>query len=317
MPFSIPASCSAALAYLLAGNLFAQPAAPAYDAAFWRIWGDGQAELSAYEFVKTHYREPRRGVAVAIFVTEPFSNSKRVKADAGKHPKEDVFPVMKLNLVKDFQTGIYDYNDQTSAFLALAAVNGRPAGTLTKLSFSSQEWCGNVYHQLLFDQKSIRLTRHSYFDGEADQQGELPYPQGGIAEDALFFWARNLAEPFGVKKGEFALRPVLTSAQRMRDTHQPQAWIQSRFSRAPVTQKLIVPAGTFDVEKLTVQLEDFKWTFWVEAQAPHRIVKWENSAGESGLLLGSERMRYWELNGKGKEEMLRRIKLNARPPRTT
>jgi hypothetical protein len=288
-----------------------------YDQAFWKTWGDGQAELNAYELVKTHYKEPRRGVAVAIFVTEPFSNSARVKADPGKHPTEDVFPVMKLNLIKDFQTGIYDYNDQTSSFLALSPVNGKPAGTLTKLTFSSQEWCGNVFHQLLFDQKGVRLTRHSYFDGEGDQQTTLDYPLGGVAEDALFFWARGMAEPFDVKRGEFRLMPVLTSAQRQRDTHVAQAWTQGRFSRTPVAQKITTPAGVFDVDQFTVQLEDSKWTFWVEQAAPRRIVKWENSAGEIGTLVGSERMKYWELNGKGKEEFLKRLKLNPRPPRTT
>ncbi len=37
----------------------------------------------------------------------------------------------------------------TSAFSALTAVNGRPAGSVSKVSFSAQEWCGHVYAQLL------------------------------------------------------------------------------------------------------------------------------------------------------------------------
>ena len=36
------------------------------------------------------------------------------------------FPVMKLNLIKDYQTGIYDYNDMLSAFVSLADVNNHP-----------------------------------------------------------------------------------------------------------------------------------------------------------------------------------------------
>ena len=88
---------------------------PAFDGSFWKQWGDGQAELAGYDLIFPRYGHPRRGVAVAIFVTETFSNSARVKADPGKHPASDQFPVMKLNLVKDFQTGIYDYNTMTSS----------------------------------------------------------------------------------------------------------------------------------------------------------------------------------------------------------
>src|SRR5690348_13231592 len=86
---------------------------PAFDAAFWKQWGDGRAELSGYDLTFPRYGQLRRGVAVTVFVTETFSNSLRVKADPGKHPPADEFPVMKLNLVEDYQTGIYDYNDMT------------------------------------------------------------------------------------------------------------------------------------------------------------------------------------------------------------
>src|SRR5580765_4286949 len=77
--------------------------APAFDAAFWKQWGDGQAELSGYNLVFPRYGQLRHGSAVTIFVTETFSNSLRVKADPGKHPASDQFPVMKLNLVEDYQ----------------------------------------------------------------------------------------------------------------------------------------------------------------------------------------------------------------------
>ena len=55
-----------------------------------------------------------------------------MKADPGKHGPADEFPVMKLNLVKDYQTGIYDYNDMLSTFVALAPVNRRLSATPTK-----------------------------------------------------------------------------------------------------------------------------------------------------------------------------------------
>src|SRR5207249_3206702 len=85
-------------------------------ADFWSTWGDGKAELDGYALTQPRYGELRAGTAVLIFVTEDFSDSARVKADPGKHPASDVYPVLKLNFVRDFQTGIYDYNVMTSTF---------------------------------------------------------------------------------------------------------------------------------------------------------------------------------------------------------
>src|SRR5215471_360645 len=76
----------------------AKVAAPVFEDAFWKHWGDGRAEMSGYDLVFPRYGQPRKGVAVAIFVTETFSNSLRVKSDPGRHPKADEYPVMKLNL---------------------------------------------------------------------------------------------------------------------------------------------------------------------------------------------------------------------------
>src|SRR5258706_8383916 len=182
-------------AVLISAVMSTAASLPSYDQAFWSTWGDGRAELAGYDLTIPRKNQPRRGVAVTVFVTETFSNSARVKADPGKHPPADEYPVMKLNLVKDYQTGIYDYNEMISSFVALQPVNGRAAGSPTKISFSRQEWCGQIYHQLLFEAKTIRATRHSYFDGDGDRQRELDYAPDGVAEDALPLWARGMAAP--------------------------------------------------------------------------------------------------------------------------
>ena len=85
-------------------------------AGFWDHWGDGQAEIASYTLSQRRYGELRSGEAVLVTVTETLTAAQRVKSDGG-HPDE--FPVIKLNEVRDFQTGLYDYNALTSAFLAL------------------------------------------------------------------------------------------------------------------------------------------------------------------------------------------------------
>src|SRR5262245_37332686 len=203
---------------------------PSFGDSFWKRWGDGKGELSSYDLTFPRYGELRKGLAITVFVTETFSNSLRVKSDPGKHPKSDEFPVMKLNLVEDFATGIYDYNEMLSSFIALAPVNGRPAGAPTKISFSSQEWCGHTWEQLLFDTRGIRATSHSYFDGQADQQRELEYPAGGISEDALLLWARGFAGPL-LSPGESRTVPMLMSLQNVRHQHVPAQWRKTTLSR--------------------------------------------------------------------------------------
>lgn len=293
--------------------------APTVDSDFWKHWGDGQAEVAGYDLRFTRYGQARQGTAVTIFVTETFSNSKRVKADYGRHPESDTYPVMKLNLIQDYATGVYDYNMMMSSFVSLADVNKRGAGLATKVSFSSQEWCGHVYHQMLFDKDAVRYQSHSYFDGEADDSGKHKYPDNGIAEDALFHWARSLAAPV-LKAGETKTITSLRSLEVARLFHTPVEWEKIVLSRSAKTEKIKVPAGEFEVETLTAVVGDTiakqrTWTFKVEVAAPRRIIQWNNSLGHEAKLLKSERMKYWQLNRNGGEKMLEKIGLKARPKR--
>jgi hypothetical protein len=289
---------------------------PVFDTVFWRHWGDGKAEVAAYDLIEPRYGQPREGVAVTIFVTEPFSHSLRVKAESGNHPAGDVFPVMKLNLIKDYATGIYDYHVMLSSFVALERSGGRSAGSAVKVSYSSQEWCGHVYSQLGFDPLGIHYDAHSYFDGEADQRRDLEYPQDGIAEDLLLVWARGMAAPV-LKPGESLTAPVLRSLQYSRDRHTPPPWTRGTLARAAATRRVQVPAGEFDAETFTAALSGGpSWTIEVEKAAPHRIVRWETSDGVRAELVGVARLEYWKMNRRGFEDALSQLGLKRRPPRT-
>ncbi|MBY0507927.1 MAG: hypothetical protein K2X03_28705 [Bryobacteraceae bacterium] len=283
------------------------------ESVFWKQWGDGQAEVAAYDLVIPRYNQLRRGIAVSIFVTESFSNTLRVKADAGKHPASDIVPVMKLNLVKDFQTGVYDYHDMLSAFATLAPANGLAAGVLTKDVYSRQEWCGSTFALALFDRNRVKITSHSYFDGEADQQRELAMQPNGIAEDGLWFWARGWAQPV-LAPGEVKAIPMLTSAEHGKGMLQ---WTNVQLKHAPLTKKIAVDGKQIDADLFTAQvMNGLRKDFYVERGGERRILRWDFSNGERGQLLKSARMKYWELNGKGGEAALKQLGVLPRPPRT-
>jgi hypothetical protein len=286
-----------------------------YDAAFWETWGDGMAEVNTYQLLMPRYGEPREGESILIFVSETFSERQRVKADPGRNPKTDEFPVMKLNWQKNFQTGIYDYSEMTSSFLGLGPMAGRPAGMMAKATFSRQEWCGQMFAQALFDSSKVRVSGTSYFDGDADLTQTLAMPAEAISEDGLAFWARSMAPPF-LKPGESKDVSFLTSLRSARDAHQPMAWSRINLTRNSTLQKLESPAGEFEVETFSAQLGNGKgYVFFVEKEAPYRIIRWQFTSGEAAELVASERVKYWELNRPGGEEALRSLGLEPRAPR--
>jgi len=275
--------------------------------AFWSHWGDGRAELSGYRLLQPRYGSPRPGTAVLIYVTEDFSHSLRVKADPGKHPASDVYPVLKLNAVRDFQTGIYDYNVMTSVFARVA-----PGWPLAKVSFSSQEWCGHVWHQLLPRGDSLAGLWHSYFDGEADGTEKLAMPADGVMEDALPIlvrgWTGDYLPPGGSREV-----PLLPSLLRARLEHKPLAWGRATIRVAAEPASVTVPAGRFDVRAWTVEPAGGGpvSSYEVETAPPYRLVRWSTDAGEKAELLGSERLAYWKLNGPGGEASLKALGLEA------
>ena len=307
-PPSRPALPVAALV-LLTVALAPRPAAAVDD--FWAFWGDGRAELDGYALVEPRYGAPRAGQAVLVFVTEDWSESLGVKADPGKHPPADVFPVLKLNFVRGFQTGIYDYHVLASTF---ARVDG--AFTPVKLSFASQEWCGNVYQQWRVRGGQMGEVSHSYFDGEADRTRDEALPPGALFEEALPIALRGLRGDF-LPPGGARTVPLFSSAIRARFEHQEQAFREATIRRSPQSTKVTTTLGTLPAFTYTVEEKGGPTTtYTLEAAYPHRILAWSTSTGESGRILGSARLPYWKLNAPGGESYLKQLGLApVVPPR--
>ena len=284
--------------------LFFSLAAPSSAQDFWRHWGDGKAELNGYTLKQPRYGALRDGKAVLVFVTEDFSDALRVKADPGRHPAADVYPVLKLNAVRDFQTGIYDYNVMTSVFLRVA-----PGWPVAKVSFSSQEWCGHVWHQVAPRNGRLQGLFHSYFDGEADGTDDLPFPKDGVLEDALPVLLRGW-NGGSLKAGESRSVPFLPSLLWVRLNHRPLAWTTAKVARAASSRTVTVPAGRFEVDVYSVEIADGRRLgFEIEAAPPFRLVRQTGPDGEELALRGSTRLPYWQLNAPGGEKHLKELGL--------
>jgi hypothetical protein len=274
-------------------------AAPAFESH----WRDGRAELDGYRLTIERYGETRVGEAVMIFVTEPFSESQLVKVDDPSANPADTFEAFKLNLVRDFQTGVYDYNTMVSVFSRSADFS--PA----KITFTSAEWCGHVYEELRFRPEAIESEIFSYFEGETGASTLTPEPDG-VAEDNLFITLRGLRGA-PLESGETREVAFLPSAFHRRLRHQPLEWTTAEIERLTETETAEVPAGEFEAIVYEIRVADGRTgRFHIEATYPHRIVRWDWGS-ELGELTGSERMAYWQLNGNGDELHLEALGLGG------
>ncbi len=158
-------------------------------------WFSGRAEITSYQLMQERYSEIREGTAVTIFVTEDFLPDAQVKAN---NISEENIPVLKLNLTKKFNTGIYPYSIMNSIFSPIPTT-----GHALKLSSSVQEWCGQVYMQLN-NRKEFEIQEHSYFEGEGDQKFTLPKTW---LEDEL--WNLIRLNPEELPTGDLKIIPSL------------------------------------------------------------------------------------------------------------
>lgn len=160
---------------------------------FKKYWYAGQAELNSYELKQARYGEIRKGKAMLIYVTEPFLADKQVKADRQAATN---IPVLKLNSTKNYFTGIYPYSIMSSSFYPV--YDNQHA---IKVSFSSQEWCGQVYAQLN-NKSNFEISSHSYFESEADQDVEI---DKAVLENEL--WNKIRINPKSLPLGAIKIIP--------------------------------------------------------------------------------------------------------------
>lgn len=277
---------------LLGSLLFSTSPAPAQD--FWSWWGDGKGELSSYKVVVPRYGEWREGYSVLIFVTEDISRTTRIKVESAAIPPNDRVPVLKLNRVVKFTTGLYDYSLLTSTFSSVNAELGRPPFEPLKISFSAQEWCGHVMQILLPQREQIELTLHSYFQSEGDQKRRIKLPANAAYEDNLPIWIRELNGAV-LTTGQKRELQIFPSSWHSRAAHQP-ADFQAGWIMKEDGETLKAAEGNVATFRWTWQVDKRQETYWVEKNYPHRILKWISSDGGSGEIKKTLRVPYWQLH---------------------
>lgn len=284
--------------------LFSQSASP-----FWTHWGDGKAELSSYTVTQSRYGQPREATVALIYVTEPFYKTRQVKAERPRPGEPDVIQVLKLNRVKKFRTGIYDYSLMSSVFTPvndykLGAVSFSK-GTPLKIVFSGQEWCGTVFHQLNRREKGMQSRVFSYFGTEGDTDEQLSTEGGVYFADDLFIAVRELLAP--MPTGPISLYQTLENSRLF---HTPLAPVQASVSKKDSTFRFGRKAVQTTTE-WTIATSTSEWRFSVSKQYPRVILAYQYRDGaaivERGVIKTTKRLPYWELHDSDDEHYAREL----------
>jgi hypothetical protein len=187
------------------------------ETQFESYWYQGTAEVNVFDLHQSRYGAVRPGKAVLIFVTEDFSKSKQVKLDAPEENSSDAQKVLKLNMTRDFVTGVYPYHTMLSVFTPVYEESPAP-----KLTASVTEWCGQSFTQLNYKTGKYTAQQFSYFESEGDLESKLD----GRAEEELFTLIR--LHPDLVPLGTVTLIPSLIF---QRFAHIPLKGEQATISR--------------------------------------------------------------------------------------
>ncbi len=268
--------------------LTALPAPP----TFGDYWYQGKAEISTYDVVQERYGETRSAEQANVFVTEDFSKKKQVKLDDAASAGDDRVPVLKLNAVRRFHTGIYDYSIMSSIF---SPVDGSPA---LKTTCTVQDWCGQVFFQTNLEKSGIRARSFSYFETEGDQDTRLPLT---LLEDEI--WAKIRFGPDKIPSGKINLLP---SDIYVRLRHKP-------FQPEPAEVK-IEQSGAESTLKVNYLNIPRSLSIRYETASPHRILGWEET-GEKGTVLSKGTLKaclmsaYWAQHDNAHSPMRDSLKL--------
>ncbi|MFT4857540.1 MAG: hypothetical protein ACI9UV_000043 [Algoriphagus sp.] len=251
-------------------------------------WYQGKAEINVFDLKQMRYGESRQGKAVMIFVTEDFSKRRQVKLDDPSGAGADAQKVLKLNMTREFVTGVYPYHTMLSVFTPVYEELKSP-----KLVVSVTEWCGQSFIQLNWKNNAYQAQIFSYFEAEGDQSLQVK----AQPEDELFNLIR--LNPDLIRTGERQLIPSL---------------IYQRFSHIPLQgEDAVISKRKFGSAQAEVEVfyPDLGRTLIIRYlnSFPFEIISWEETQlKEDGAKEITSAVRskvsmldYWNKNTKADE----------------
>ncbi len=238
-----------------------------------RVWDDGAAQYAVYDAKWQRYERLNPGRVCMLVVKEPWLAAQDVKSEDSSAGD---FDVLKFNLIRDVNTGVYTYEQMSSVFAR------RATGALRKYATASLEACGLTTAQMT----KGKLDTHSYWGDQADRQ--VSWPDGAIPEDALPLYLR------GILKGE--LPKTLLVFPSLMAGHLPLLEAVKFDVRRKPGVKVKTAAGTFETTEINLTYGEEVLTFQFSNEPGHVLVRYHDSFGTEYTLAKVERMPYWRRN---------------------
>ncbi|WP_372752482.1 septum formation inhibitor Maf [Mariniflexile sp.] len=261
---------------------------------FNNYWYSGKAELNSYELKQSRYGEIRDGEVILVFVTEPFSLNKQVKLDNAKEAGSDKVSVMKLNQIRRFTTGIYDYSIINTTF---TPIDSRKHPHTLKLNTSIQEWCGQTFTQLNLKENSYLVQQFSYFEADGDTETNLPVT---LLEDELM--TRIRINNGQLPEGELDL---IFSTIYSRFTHN-----KMKAAKAIISKTTTDTTIQYNIKYLNYKR---KVSIDVQKEFPYKILAWTEDDGDGQItearLKKTINEPYWQLKSNSDEAKRREMQL--------
>lgn len=252
-----------------------------------KYWFNGEAELTSYELEQARYGEMRKGKAVLVFVSEPFSTKSWSKSSDG-------VSVLKLNYTKKFRTGVYPYSLMISTFLPISEGDHS-----LMLSMSMQEWCRQSYLALR-NQEQFELEVNSYFKGESI---EKTLPKAYLEDD---FWTILRLRPETLPEGE---QKVIPAFFYMTLKHKEMKAYKAELKKQKVDVNTLSYIIHYSELDRTLEIH-------YEKAFPHKIIYWEESYNDGGRMLRTKgtliktlKSAYWNKNSKQDAQLRKELRL--------
>lgn len=267
-------------------------------------WNQGKAEINRFELSQARYGELRNGDAIMVFVTEDFLLDKLVKKESNTTEKSA--PILKLNYITKFNTGIYDYSMMSSVF---TPINGTEP---MKITSSSQEWCGHTWLQIDNTEGMHFITSSSYFEKEANQFFEREEKK---TEDGL--WNLIRLNPDKVSEGVFNFIP---STQYLRLMHREIKDYVVNIKKIAYSKE-DMPGNNLMSLKLEYPVLERTLEIIYESKFPYQIAGWKETRrsgfGDKAKSLETVARRthqimepYWNLNNNSDKGYRKKLGLN-------
>jgi hypothetical protein len=275
-----------------------------HKTTFNAYWFQNKAEISTFSLKQGRYSDVHDGTATLVFVTEPFLREKQVKADSPASNPNGTFNVLKMNMTKDFVTGIYPYHMMMSVF---TPIKKEWDAHTPKTNISVQERCGHVFAQLKLNpsQNVYDYTLHSYFEQEGEQKTQI---ERAYLEDEI--WTRIRMNPKELPLGETKMIPAQFASRLM---HFDLAAMQAEAS-LETQDKIAIYTVRYPALNRTLSIK-FRKDF------PYAIEGWTetapNFAGSSTLLTTTATRKatilsdYWSKNNNTDRTLRKDLKLDV------